>query len=79
MKELYQGVMEKLQILHPRLITEERVGEGYERMRRELEREVVRRKTLALQLSTLLDSQLQVYIVCNPLNIKNLWVCCKNY
>ncbi|XP_059188168.1 uncharacterized protein si:dkey-103g5.4 isoform X2 [Centropristis striata] len=36
------------------------MGEGYERMRREVEREVVRRKTLASQLRTLLDSQLQV-------------------
>ncbi|XP_071353450.1 uncharacterized protein [Trachinotus anak] len=59
-KELYQGVLGKLQLLHPRLITEERMGEGYERMRREVEREVVRRKTLASQLRTLLDSQLQV-------------------
>ncbi|TDH14924.1 hypothetical protein EPR50_G00025880 [Perca flavescens] len=59
-KELYQGVIGKLQLLHPRLITEERMGEGYERMRREVEREAVRRKTLASQLRTLLDSQLQV-------------------
>ncbi|XP_062417626.1 uncharacterized protein LOC119229096 [Pungitius pungitius] len=59
-KELYQGVLGKLQLLHPCLITEERIGEGYERMRREVEKEVVRRKTLALQLRTLLDSQLQV-------------------
>lgn len=61
-KELYRGALEKLQLLHPRLITEERMGEGYERMRREVEREVVQRKTLASQLRTLLDSQLQVYI-----------------
>ncbi|XP_033488068.2 uncharacterized protein LOC117260235 [Epinephelus lanceolatus] len=59
-KELYQGVLGKLQLLHPRLITEERMGEGYERVKREVEREVVRRKTLASQLRTLLDSQLQV-------------------
>ncbi|KAF1394028.1 hypothetical protein PFLUV_G00022250 [Perca fluviatilis] len=59
-KELYQGVLGKLQLLHPRLITEERMGEGYERMKREVEREAVRRKTLASQLRTLLDSQLQV-------------------
>eukprot|EP00064_Thunnus_orientalis_P004272 superscaffoldBa00000385_g4283 len=59
-KQLYQGVLGKLQLLHPRLITEERMGEGYERMRREVEREVVRRKSLASQLRTLLDSQLQV-------------------
>ncbi|KAM7399476.1 hypothetical protein PAMP_018747 [Pampus punctatissimus] len=55
-KELYQGVLGKLQLLHPRLITEERMGEGYERMRREVEKEVVRRKSLASQLRTLLDS-----------------------
>lgn len=61
-KELYQGVLGKLQLLHPRLITEERMGEGYERVKREVEREVVRRKTLASQLRTLLDSQLQVFI-----------------
>ncbi|XP_047191720.1 uncharacterized protein si:dkey-103g5.4 isoform X2 [Scophthalmus maximus] len=59
-KVLYQGVLGKLQLLHPRLITEERMGEGCERMRREVEREVVRRQTLASQLRTLLDSQLQV-------------------
>lgn len=71
-KELYQGVLGKLQLLHPGLITEERMGEGCERMRREVEKEVVRRKTLASQLRTLLDSQLQVcftqrshqYILC---------------
>jgi len=62
-KELYQGVLGKLQLLHPRMIVEERVGESYERIRREMEREVVRRKTLASQLRTLLDSQLQVYII----------------
>lgn len=59
-KLLYQGVLEKLQLIHPRLITEERMGEGYERMRMEVEREVVRRKSLGAQLRTLLDSQLQV-------------------
>ncbi|XP_022055821.2 uncharacterized protein si:dkey-103g5.4 isoform X1 [Acanthochromis polyacanthus] len=59
-KELYQGVLGKLQLLHPRLISEERMGEGYERLRRETEREVVRRKSLASQIRTLLDSQLQV-------------------
>ncbi|KAM6933261.1 uncharacterized protein FYW49_001628 [Xenentodon cancila] len=59
-KELYQGVLGKLHFFHPRMMGEERVGEGYERMRREMEREVVRRKSLASQLRTLLDSQLQV-------------------
>ncbi|XP_051254705.1 uncharacterized protein si:dkey-103g5.4 isoform X3 [Dicentrarchus labrax] len=59
-KQLYQGVIGKLELLHPRLITEERMGEGFERMRREVEREMVRRKTLASQLRTLFDSQLQV-------------------
>ena len=67
-KELYQGVLGKLQLLHPCLITEERMGEGYERMRREVEREVVRRKALASQLRTLLDSQLQVYFTSVPLS-----------
>lgn len=61
-KELYQGVLGKLQLLHPCLITKERMGEGYERMRTEVEREVVRRKTLASQLKTQLDSQLEVYM-----------------
>ncbi|XP_060902571.1 uncharacterized protein si:dkey-103g5.4 [Labrus mixtus] len=59
-KDLYQGVLGKLQLLHPCLITEERKVEGYERARREVEREMVRRKTLALEMTTLLDSQLQV-------------------
>nr|XP_046244755.1 uncharacterized protein LOC124059056 [Scatophagus argus] len=59
-KELYQGVLGKLQLLHPRLIAEERAGDSYGRMRREVEREVLRRKTLASQLRTLLDSQLEV-------------------
>ncbi|XP_072248570.1 uncharacterized protein [Leuresthes tenuis] len=62
-KELYQGVLGKLQLLHPCVIVEERVGESYERIRREMEREVVRRKTLASQLRTLLDSQLQVLMI----------------
>lgn len=61
-KELYQGVLGRLQILCPRMTAEERVGEGYERMKKEMEREVVRRKSLASQLRTVLDSQLQVYI-----------------
>lgn len=59
-KELYQGVLGKLQPLHPRLITEERMGAGHERIRMEVEREVVRRKTLATRLRNLLDSQLEV-------------------
>lgn len=62
-KELYQGVLEKVQLLQPFLITEEKMGEDYERMRREVEREVVRRKTLGSQLRTLLDTQLQVYML----------------
>lgn len=64
-KELYQGVLGKLRLLHPRLITEERTGEGYEMLRKEVEKEVVRRKSLASQLRTLLDSQLQVYDATN--------------
>nr|XP_013765910.1 PREDICTED: uncharacterized protein LOC102208545 [Pundamilia nyererei] len=59
-KELYQGVLGKLQILHPHMIAEEKPGEGYAMLRREIEREVVRRKSLASQLRTLLDSQLKV-------------------
>ncbi|XP_067362811.1 uncharacterized protein [Channa argus] len=59
-KELYQGVLGKLDLLNPRQITEEKVGDSYERMRMEVKREVVRRKSLASQLMTLLDSQLQV-------------------
>ncbi|CAG6003331.1 unnamed protein product [Menidia menidia] len=59
-KELYQGVLGKLKLLHPRMIPEERVGDGYERIRREMEREVARRKTLASQMRTLLESQLQL-------------------
>ncbi|XP_017284465.2 uncharacterized protein si:dkey-103g5.4 [Kryptolebias marmoratus] len=59
-KDLYQGVLGKLLLLHPGIIAEERVGDGYERMRREVDKEMVRRKSLASQLRTLLDSQLQV-------------------
>ncbi|KAG7479263.1 hypothetical protein JOB18_021861 [Solea senegalensis] len=59
-KDLYQGVLGKLQPLHPRLLTQETMGEGCERIQREVEREVVRRKTLASKLRTLLESQLQV-------------------
>lgn len=62
-KELYRGVLGALQPLHPpRLFSEERVGEGYERMRREVEKEVERRKAVASQLRTLLDNQLQVHV-----------------
>ncbi|XP_034556228.1 uncharacterized protein si:dkey-103g5.4 [Notolabrus celidotus] len=57
-KELHHGVLGKLQLLHPCLM--ERTGEGYDGVRREMEREVVRRKALASQLATLLDSQQQV-------------------
>uniref|UniRef100_A0A087XIS7 Uncharacterized protein n=1 Tax=Poecilia formosa TaxID=48698 RepID=A0A087XIS7_POEFO len=59
-KEMYQGVLGKLQLLHPGMIAEERVGEGYERMRKEMEKEVGRRRALASQLRTLLDNQLEV-------------------
>lgn len=78
MKELYQGVLGKLQLLHPRLISEERMGESYERMRREVEREVVRRKTLASQLRTLLDSQLEVDIKFLTMFFPLLAVCFKS-
>lgn len=77
-KELYQGVLGKLQLLHPRLISEERMGESYERMRREVEREVVRRKTLASQLRTLLDSQLEVDIKFLTMFFPLLAVCFKS-
>lgn len=61
----------KLQILHPRMIAEEKPGEGYEMLRREIEREVVRRKSLASQLRTLLDSQLKVYILLSCIYMSN--------
>lgn len=57
---MYQGVLGKLQLLHPGMIAEERVGEGYERMRKEMEKEVGQRRALASQLRTLLDNQLEV-------------------
>ncbi|XP_028321414.1 uncharacterized protein LOC114474973 [Gouania willdenowi] len=58
-KELYQGVLGKLQLLHPQLLTEEKVAEGYEMLRREIDQEVVQRKSLGSQLRALLDGQLQ--------------------
>lgn len=57
---MYQGVLGKLQLLHPGMIAEEKVGGGYERMRKEMEKEVGRRRALASQLQTLLDNQLEV-------------------
>ncbi|KAK0146501.1 hypothetical protein N1851_014165 [Merluccius polli] len=59
-KELYQGVLEKLSLLRPHLPTEERGADGYERLRREVEREAGRRQSMASQLRALLDCQLQV-------------------
>ncbi|CAL8351040.1 unnamed protein product [Lota lota] len=59
-KELYQGVLEKLSSLRPHLPTEEKGADGYERLRREVEREAERRQSKALQLRALLDCQLQV-------------------
>ncbi|MEQ2165861.1 hypothetical protein GOODEAATRI_021508, partial [Goodea atripinnis] len=59
-KEMYQGVLGKLQLLHPGVIAEERVGEGYKRMKKEMEKEVGRRRSLASHLQTLLDNQLEV-------------------
>ncbi|XP_036006035.1 uncharacterized protein si:dkey-103g5.4 [Fundulus heteroclitus] len=60
-KEMYQGVLGKLQLLHPPgMIAEERAGEAYERMRKEMEKEVGRRRSLASQLRTLLDNQMEV-------------------
>ncbi|XP_038154475.1 uncharacterized protein si:dkey-103g5.4 [Cyprinodon tularosa] len=59
-KEMCQGVLGKLQLLHPGMIAEDRVGEGYERMRKEVEKEVGRRKSLASHLQTLLENQLEI-------------------
>ncbi|XP_077422396.1 uncharacterized protein LOC144052329 isoform X3 [Vanacampus margaritifer] len=59
-KELYQGVLEKLWLLHPRLVDEESTGDVYDKTRREVEKEVVRRRSLAAHLKTLLHTQLQV-------------------
>ncbi|XP_030237257.1 uncharacterized protein LOC115561364 isoform X2 [Gadus morhua] len=59
-KELYQGVLEKLSSLRPHLPVEERGAEGYDRLRREVEREAGRRQSKATQLRVLLDFQLQV-------------------
>ncbi|XP_054650319.1 uncharacterized protein si:dkey-103g5.4 isoform X2 [Dunckerocampus dactyliophorus] len=59
-KELYQGVIDKLRLLHPRSLDEESTVDGHEKMRIEVEKEVVCRRSLAAQLRTLLDSQLQV-------------------
>ncbi|KAJ3590432.1 hypothetical protein NHX12_008383 [Muraenolepis orangiensis] len=59
-KDLYQGVLEKLSLLRPHLAAEERGPEGHERLRREVAREAARRQSMALQLRALLDSQLQV-------------------
>lgn len=61
-RELHQGVLGKLQQLHPRLLTQGTAGEGYRRIRMEVEREAARRKTLGSQLKSLLDSQLEVCI-----------------
>nr|XP_057936579.1 uncharacterized protein LOC131134908 [Doryrhamphus excisus] len=59
-KELYQAVQDKLRLLHPRSLDEESTVDGHEKTRREVDKEVVRRRSLATQLRTLLDSQLQV-------------------
>lgn len=61
-RELHQGVLGKLQQLHPLLLTHGTVGDGHGRIRMEVEREAARRKTLGLQLKSLLDSQLEVSI-----------------
>lgn len=53
------------------MIAEEKPGEGYAMLRREIEREVVRRKSLASQLRTLLDSQLKVYILLSCIYMSN--------
>lgn len=59
-RELYQGVLGKLPQLHPRLVAQGTVGEGYRRIKMEVEREAERRKTLGSQLKSLLESQLEV-------------------
>ncbi|XP_061538031.1 uncharacterized protein si:dkey-103g5.4 isoform X7 [Phycodurus eques] len=59
-KELYQGVLEKLRLLHPCLVDEESKGEVHDKTRTEVEKEVVRRRSLAAHLRTQLHSQLQV-------------------
>ncbi|XP_051935125.1 uncharacterized protein LOC127609336 isoform X2 [Hippocampus zosterae] len=59
-KELYQGVLEKLRLLHPRLVDEESTGDVCDKTRREVEKEVGRRRSLAAHLRTLLHAQLQV-------------------
>uniref|UniRef100_A0AAV2J2F6 Uncharacterized protein n=1 Tax=Knipowitschia caucasica TaxID=637954 RepID=A0AAV2J2F6_KNICA len=60
-KKLYQGVTTKLQILQPCLITTEgRMGDSYDKIRREVEREEARRKSMGSQLRTVIEEQLQV-------------------
>lgn len=59
-RELHQGVLGRL--LHPDLLTQGAVGEGYTRIKMEVEREAARRQTLGSQLKSLLDSQLEVSI-----------------
>ncbi|XP_061684122.1 uncharacterized protein si:dkey-103g5.4 isoform X2 [Syngnathoides biaculeatus] len=59
-KELYQCVLEKLHLLHPCLVEDDTQGDIHDKMKREVEKEVVRRRSLAAQLRTLLHSQLQV-------------------
>ncbi|XP_064840268.1 uncharacterized protein si:dkey-103g5.4 [Oncorhynchus masou masou] len=61
-KDLYQGVMDKLKglQLQPGWSAVGKTREGYERLRRQVEQEVIRRRSLAQQLRHLLDSQLGV-------------------
>lgn len=62
-KELYQGVQANLQSLQPgwsAALGRLQEGEAHQRLQRELEREVGRRRTLAQQTRALLESQLQV-------------------
>ncbi|XP_077397029.1 uncharacterized protein LOC144033090 isoform X4 [Festucalex cinctus] len=60
-KELYQGVLEKLRLFQPRFVDEESTGDVYDKTRKEVEKEVVRRTSLAAHLKTLLHSQLQIF------------------
>ncbi|XP_077467722.1 uncharacterized protein LOC144083614 [Stigmatopora argus] len=59
-KELYRGLCEKLRLLQPFLLDEESTGNDHDKLRREVEKEVVRRSSLAANIRTLLHTQLQV-------------------
>lgn len=56
-KQLYQGVLGKLRELHPGWGM---FGGKTESLERQVEQEMVRRSALGIQLTQLLDSQLQI-------------------